>query len=90
MSNATVTRWLLFLREFYIAIINNLGKDNVVVDFLFILTNVTYDFPIEDYFLDEYLFVVSTYSPWYADIANYHAVGKLPYHLSTRKKRKFV
>lgn len=27
--------------------------------------------PIEDYFSDEHLFLVSTKSPWFADIANY-------------------
>ena len=34
--------------------------------------------PIEDSFLDEHLFAVSTKPLWYADIANYLATGKVP------------
>jgi hypothetical protein len=33
--------------------------------------------PVEDYFPDEHLFVVSNNSPWFADIANYLAIGRL-------------
>ena len=46
--------------------------------------------PVEDKFLDEYLFAVSTKSPWYIDIANYLATGKIPFHLSPREKRRIV
>ena len=49
-----------------------------------------FDFPVEDSFLDEHLFAVSAHSPWYAYIANYLAVGKLPAHLSKREKRKII
>lgn len=36
------------------------------------------DFPVKDNFLDEYLFAVSTKLPWFVDISNYLATGKLP------------
>jgi len=45
---------------------------------------------MEDKFPDEYIFIVSTKSPWYADIANYLAIGKIPFHLSPREKRRIV
>ena len=37
---------------------------------------------IEDQFPDEHLFFVIAKTPWYDDIANYLAVGKLPKHLT--------
>jgi len=46
--------------------------------------------PLKDNFPDEYFFVVSTNSPWFADIANYLATGKLPLYLSPREKRKVI
>ena len=66
------------------------GKENVVAYFLSRLVNNSDNSPIEDSFLNEHLFAVSTYSPWYANIANYLAAGKLPHHLSPREKRKII
>lgn len=45
---------------------------------------------MEDKFPDEYIFAVSTKSPWYANIANYLATGKMSFHLSRREKRRIV
>ena len=45
---------------------------------------------VEDSFPEKHLFAVSTHSPWYTDVANYLAVGKLPGHLSKRDKRKII
>jgi hypothetical protein len=89
ITNARVTRWLLLLQEFDITIVDRPGKENVVVDFLSQLTPDD-DTPIDDSFLDEYLFAVSAHSPWYADIANYLVAGKLPPHLSHREKKSIV
>eukprot|EP00253_Pinus_taeda_P017050 PITA_17050 len=89
VTNARVTRWLLLLQEFDITIVDRLGKENVVADFLsWLKTNE--NIPVNDSFPDEYLFAVSTHSPWYADIANYLVAGKLPSHLSHREKRKII
>ena len=46
--------------------------------------------PVNDNFPDEHLFVVSVQTPWFADIANYLATGKLPNHLSPHEKRRIV
>lgn len=73
-----------------ITIVDKLGKENVLADFLSRLVNNSVYSPVENSFLDEHLFGVSTYSPWYADIANYLDAGKLPHHLSPRAKRKII
>ena len=89
VTNPRVTRWLLLLQEFDITIVDRPGKENVVVDFLSWLTPDDNTL-VDDSFPDEYLFAVSAHSPWYADIANYLVVGKLPSHLSHREKRKII
>ena len=84
VTNGRVTRWLLLLQEFDITILDKPGKDNVVAYFLSIFT-IRYDCTAtEDFFLDEYIFSISTDSPWYADIANYLAIGKFPHQLSSK------
>jgi len=89
VTNTRVTRWLLLLQEFDITIVDRPGKENVVADFLSRL-KTNENIPVDDSFPDEYLFAVSAHSPWYADIANYLVVGKLPSHLSHREKRKII
>jgi hypothetical protein len=76
ITNGRVTRWFLLLQEYDITILNKLGKDNVVVDFLSRLTSNENEPPVEDYFPDEHLFAVSTNSPWFTDIANYLVAGR--------------
>ena len=90
ITNARVTRWLLLLQEFDITIIDRLGKENVVADFLSRLNNSDDNLPVEASFPNEHLFAVSAHSPWYADIANFLAAGKLPAHLSKRERRKII
>jgi len=61
------------LHEFDITIVDKPRKYNVVADFLSRSSIDDNFIPTEDSFPDEYLFAISTYSPWYADIANYLA-----------------
>jgi len=68
----------LLLQEFDITIVDKPGKDNVVADFISRLTIDDSCTPIEDSFPDEYLFSISTYSPWYSDITNYLAATNFP------------
>ena len=53
-------------------------EQNIVVDFLSRIQNDNNDVCVEDNFLDEYIFVVSTQSPWFVDTANSFVSGKLP------------
>lgn len=71
-------------------IIDKPGKDNVVVDFLSRLTIDDDCIPTEDSFHDEYLFSISTYLPWYADIANSLVARKFPQYLSSMEKRNII
>ena len=71
----------MLLQEYDITILNKLVKDNVVVDLLSRLTSNENVPPEEDLFPDEHLFVISTNSPWFTNIANYLDAGTLPHHL---------
>jgi hypothetical protein len=82
ITNARVTRWLLLLQEFDITIVDRLGKENVVADFLSRLNKNDDNSPVDDSFPDQHLFAVSAHSPWYEGIANYLVAGKVPPHLS--------
>ena len=60
------------------------------MDFLSRIENNAEGTPIEDRFPDEYLFVISANTRWYAYIANYLATGKVPRHLSYKDQRKII
>jgi len=90
LTSGGVTRWLLFLQELNATIVDRLGKSNVVADFLSRLDNPGDVTPVNDDFPDEHLFVVSTDSPWFADIANYLVTGKTPPHFPTREKWNII
>eukprot|EP00253_Pinus_taeda_P011052 PITA_11052 len=90
VTNGRVTRWLLLLQEFNITVLDRPGKQNTVADFLSRIQNTNEDSPVEDKFPNEYLFAVTTKTPWYADIANYLVTGKLPPHLFPNEKRKII
>eukprot|EP00253_Pinus_taeda_P005864 PITA_05864 len=76
--------------EFNITVLDRPGKQNTVDDFLSRIQNTKEDSPVEDKFADEYLFAVTTKTPWYADIANYLVTGKLPPHLFPSERRKTI
>ena len=90
VTNSRVTRWLFLLQEFDITILDKPRKQNVVADFLSRLAISDDCTATEDYFPDEYLFSISTHSPWYADITNYLALGKFPHQLSSRERRRII
>ena len=80
----------MLLQEFDITILDKPRNDNIVVDFLSRLTISDECTATEDYFPDEYIFTISTHSPWYADIANYLVVGKFPHQLSSKERRRII
>jgi hypothetical protein len=83
VTNARLTRWLLLLQEFNITIIDMSGKDNLFFDLLFRLIHIGDNTPVDDDFPYENLFYICTYIPWYADVANYLVIGKLPQNPSS-------
>jgi hypothetical protein len=78
VTNPRVTRWILFLQEFDINIIDRHGKDNLVADFLSRMIHLGDNALVEDTFPDENLFSISRFTLWYADVANYLVTGKMP------------
>ena len=86
VTNARVTRWLLLLQEFNITIIDRPGRDNLVDDFLSRIIHTGDNTPVDDDFMDENLFSISTFTPWYADVANYLVTDKLPQGMKSREK----
>eukprot|EP00253_Pinus_taeda_P007233 PITA_07233 len=89
--NAHIIRWLLLLQQFDLTIVDKLGKENVVADFLSRL-----DLPageegtVDDQMPDEHLFAISVLSSWFADIANYLVSAQFPPHLSSKEKSRTV
>jgi hypothetical protein len=90
VKNLRFTIWMLLLQEFNINIIDIPGKDNLVDDFLSRMIHLGDNALADDTFLDENLFAISTFTPWYADVANYLVTWKLPNKLSHREKQKVI
>jgi len=80
----------LLLQEFDISIVDKLGKDNVVVDFLSRIEHDGKNIPIEDNFPNEHPFEVFANTSWYEHIINYLSIGKIPHHLSYKEKMKII
>ena len=90
ITNGRVTRWLLLLQEFNITIIDRLGKENLISDFLSYIQHEDGTKPIDDTFPDEHLFAVSVQTPWFVDIPNYIEMGKIPNHLYPHEKHHII
>ena len=90
VTNGRITRWLILLQEFDITIRDRPGKENPVADFLSRIPKSVETAAVEDQFPDEHLFAVAVQTPWYADVANYLAVGKLPKHLTPNEWKQIV
>ena len=78
-AKTRLLRWILLLQKFFLEIKDKKGVENVVTDHLSHLTflDITENAPIRDTFLDEQLFEIMP-SPWFAEIANFLVIGKLP------------
>ena len=83
-SKPRLIRWVLLIQEFDIVIKDNKGFENLVADHLSRLVNeeVTQEeHEIQDEFPNESLLSMSQRF-WFADIANYKAVGIIPKDLN--------
>ena len=90
-AKARLIRWILLLQEFDLEIRDKKGSENVVADHLsrLIVEPVDDNLPIKQSFPDEQFMSVS-HIPWFADIVNYLATGKLPTHWSKQDRVKFL
>ncbi|GJY59090.1 reverse transcriptase domain-containing protein [Tanacetum coccineum] len=96
-AKARLLRWVLLLQEFDFKVIDTKGAENYAADHLSRLENpyenVFDPKDINETFPLETLNMVTSHddqnTPWFADIANYHAGNFLIKGMSTQQKRKF-
>ncbi|GKC75426.1 reverse transcriptase domain-containing protein, partial [Tanacetum coccineum] len=96
-AKARLLRWVLLLQEFDFKVIDTKGAENYAVDHLSRLENpyenVFDPKEINETFPLKTLNTVTSHdnqsTPWFADIANYHARNFLIKGMSTQQKRKF-
>lgn len=67
-------------------IVDKQAKENVVAKFLSRVPHQIEEGFVDDYIPYEHLFATTTQTPWFADIANYLVVGKLPQHFNSNEK----
>ncbi|GKA54821.1 reverse transcriptase domain-containing protein [Tanacetum coccineum] len=96
-AKARLLRWILLLQEFDFSVIDTKGAENYAADHLSRLENpyenvfdpkeITETFPLET------LNMVTSHddqnTPWFADIANYHAGNFLIKGMTSQQKKKF-
>ena len=63
ITNGIVTRWLLLLQEFDISVMDRLGKNNLVADFISRIISTNKSLHVDDAFPYEHLFSISTNVP---------------------------
>ncbi|GKB36608.1 reverse transcriptase domain-containing protein [Tanacetum coccineum] len=90
-------RWILLLQEFDVIIRDKKGAENLTADHLSRLENphqsdlekkeITEIFPLKK--LGMVTFRGDTSTPWFADIANYHAGNFIVKGMSSQQKKKF-
>ncbi|GJV69490.1 reverse transcriptase domain-containing protein [Tanacetum coccineum] len=90
-------RWILLLQEFDVIIRDKKGAENLAADHLSRLENphqsdlekkeITETFPLET--LGMVTFRGDSSTPWFADIANYHAGNFIVKGMSSQQKNKF-
>ncbi|GJY54271.1 reverse transcriptase domain-containing protein [Tanacetum coccineum] len=89
-------RWILLLQEFHVIFRDKKGAKNLAVDHLSRLENphqsdlekkeITKTFPLET--LGMVTFCGDSSTPWFADIANYHAGNFIVKGMSSQQKKK--
>eukprot|EP00253_Pinus_taeda_P034228 PITA_34228 len=76
-------------KQFDLTIVDKLGKENVVADFLSRLDLLAgEEGMVDDQIPDEHMFAILVLSPWFVDIANYLVSAQFPPHLSLKGKSK--
>nr|GEZ20088.1 reverse transcriptase domain-containing protein [Tanacetum cinerariifolium] len=87
-------RWVLLLQEFDITILDKKGSENLAADHLSRLENPHQDVlenkDINENFPLETLGSLTSHNtPWFADIANFHASNFIKKDLTSQQKKKF-
>nr|GFA68261.1 DNA-directed DNA polymerase [Tanacetum cinerariifolium] len=87
-------RWVLLLQEFDITILDKKGSENLAADHLSRLENPHQDVLEnkdinENFPLETLGSLTSNSTPWFADIANFHAGNFIKKGLTSQQKKKF-
>ncbi|GJV01236.1 reverse transcriptase domain-containing protein [Tanacetum coccineum] len=95
-SKARLLRWVLLLQEFDFDVVDTKGAENLAADHLSRLESphenkldpkeINEKFPLETL---SSIASLDASTPWFADIANYHAGNFVIKGMSTQQKRKF-
>nr|XP_029144851.1 uncharacterized protein LOC114924447 [Arachis hypogaea] len=91
-SKPRLIRWILLLQEFNIEIKDRSRAENKVVDHLSRIPheeNETHSPRVNESFPNEQLMMIQE-APWFADIANFKAVGELPSNINKHLRRKLI
>nr|GEX18998.1 hypothetical protein [Tanacetum cinerariifolium] len=93
-SKPRLLRWVLLLQEFDITILDKKGSEKLAADHLSRLENPHQDVlenkDINENFLLETLGSLTSHNtPWFADIANFHAENFIKNGLTSQQKKKF-
>ncbi|XP_057734278.1 uncharacterized protein LOC130949628 [Arachis stenosperma] len=91
-SKPRLIRWILLLQEFDIEVKDRSGAENKVVDHLSRILQEeegAHHLAVNECFPDEQLMVIQE-TPWFADIANFKAIGELPTNINKHMKRKLI
>ncbi|XP_057734211.1 uncharacterized protein LOC130949543 [Arachis stenosperma] len=90
-SKLKLIRWILLLQEFDIEIKDRSGTKNKVVDHLSRIPQEEemQQVAVNESFPDEQLMMIQV-APWFADIANFKAIGELPTNINKHMRRKLI
>ncbi|XP_020992634.1 uncharacterized protein LOC110278738 [Arachis duranensis] len=91
-SKPRLIRWVLLLQEFNIEIKDRSGVENKVADHLSRIPHKedeAQQLEVNESFRDEQLMMIKE-SLWFADIANFKAIGELPTKINRNMRRKLV
>ncbi|XP_072076591.1 uncharacterized protein [Arachis hypogaea] len=92
LPSLKLIRWILLLQEFNIEIKDRSGAENKVADHLSRIPNEeneAHSLEVNESFSDEQLMMIQE-APWFADIANFKAIGELPSNINKHLKRKLI
>ena len=86
-------RWILLLQEFDVEIHDKKGAENLAVDHLSRLENLSLSesdkSEIRDSFPEEQLMSINDSEPWYVDYANYLTSRIIPEHMNRHERKRF-
>ncbi|XP_015962964.1 uncharacterized protein LOC107486901 [Arachis duranensis] len=91
-SKLRLIRWILLLQEFDIEIKDRSGAENKVANHLSRIPQEeegAHHLAVNESFPDEQLMMIQE-TPWFADIANFKAIGELPTNINKDMRRKLI